>query len=183
MDRSTEPSRLRSARSGPAARLACRAPAAPLLLAFALTLANLTSASDAQAVECVRESQSVRVAGQINRQRMTRLLDDRSNARTQRDTVVSMILRDPLCVMLPDDISLALRPRRIKEVQLLHTDRLPAGRDQGILVDGKVLLASSNAHHHPVLVDIVSIPSTRNTATPAAPASGHTTLATARLSR
>ncbi len=183
MDRSTEPGRLRAARSGPAARLTSHAPTAPLLLAFALVVAQLAAASDALAVECVRESQSVRVAGQINRQRMTRLLDDRATSRTQRDTVVSMILREPLCVMLPDDISLALRPRRIKEVQLLHTDRLPAGRDQGILIDGKVLLASSNAHHHPVLVDIVSIPSTRNAATPPAPAPGRTTLATARLTR
>jgi hypothetical protein len=184
MDRYAEPGRLRSARSGPAARLASRPPVAPLLLAFALTLANLAATSAAQAVECVRESQSVRVAGQINRQRMTRLVDDRATSRTQRDTVVSMVLRDPLCVMLPDDISLALRPRRIMEVQLLHTDRLPAGRDQGILIDGKVLLASSNAHHHPVLVDIVSIPSTRNAATPPAPpTTGRTTLATARLTR
>ncbi len=174
MDRIAERGRLCPARSGAVARVA---PGALLLLALS------TCMSDVWSADCVRESQSVRVGGHISRQHMTRLLDDHAGSRTQRDTVVSMVLREPLCVMLPDDISLALRPQRIKEVQLLHTDRLPAGRDQGVLIDGKVLLASSNAHHHPVLVDIVSIPSARNVATPLNASSGRTTLATARLAR
>jgi len=109
-------------------------------------------------------------------------------SRTQRGTVVTMTLQTPLCVMLPDDVSLAMRPQRIKEVQLLHPERLPTGRDAGILIDGRVALASSNAHHLPVLVDIQGIPTARNSA-PAAtrsttaqpPSSANTTLAVARV--
>ncbi len=172
MDRFAERGRLWPARSGRGTPLA-------LLL---LTL--LASVPAAHAAECVRESQNVRVAGQINRQRMTRLLDERAEgARTERSTVVTMVLRTPLCVMLPDDLSLALRPRRIQEVQLLRPERLPVGRDQSLLIDGKVLLAHSNAHHHPVLVEVISIPATRNAAPAAAPASGRTTLAAVRPTR
>lgn len=146
-----------------------------------LSLGAMTSV---QAKECVRESEGVRVSGQVQRQSMTHLV----GSRTQRGTVVTMTLQSPLCVMLPDDVSLAMRPQRIKEVQLLHPERLPAGRDGGILIDGRVTLASSNAHHLPVLVDIQGIPTARNSA-PAAtrsttaqpPSSPNTTLAVARV--
>jgi hypothetical protein len=172
MDRNAAQGRVRPARSGRGAPLAL------------LLLSLLVCVPEAQAAQCVRESQSVRVAGQINRQRMTRLLDERvDGARTERATVVTMVLREPLCVMLPDDLSLALRPQRIREVQLLRPERLPTGRDQGILIDGKVLLAHSNAHHHPVLVEVLGIPATRNAAPVAAPISGRTTVATVRLAR
>lgn len=144
----------------------------------ALALSCLATAS--MAGECLREDQTVRVSGHVVRQHMTRLSD--RGSRTQRDTVVSMVLREPLCVMLPDDISLALRPRRIKEVQLLKPERLPNGHDQALLIDGRVQLASSNAHHHPVLIEVSGIPSNR-TSTPAAAPNGApgTALAAARL--
>jgi hypothetical protein len=151
------------------------------------TLLLLSLSTAASAKECVREDEAVRVSGQVQRQHMTRFVGDRNNARTQRDMVVTLVLRDPMCVMLPDDVSLALRPRRIKEVQLLHPERLPAGRDQAILLDGRVALASSNAHHMPVLVEVQSIPSTRAAGQPSGtrnaaqpPSSPNTTLAAAR---
>jgi hypothetical protein len=150
-------------------------------------LSSLALSLPAQAKECVREDESVRVSGHVQRQHMTRIVEDRNNSRTQRDLVVTMVLREPMCVMLPDDVSLALRPRRIKEVQLLHPERLPNGRDQGILLDGRVTLASSNAHHMPVLVEVQSIPNTRSAGQPPAtrnaaqpPSSANTTLAAAR---
>ena len=155
---------------------------AGLLAVGALLLAGWHAS--AQAKDCVREQDTVRVSGQVQRQRMTRLQGERDNARALRDTVVTMTLREPLCVMLPDDISLALRPRTIKEVQLLRPERLPAGHDQGVLVDGRLSLASSNAHHLPVLVEVVNIPSNRSSAPPTpAPVSGATTVAAARLTR
>jgi hypothetical protein len=149
--------------------------------AIALSFGALTPV---RAKDCVRESEGVRVSGQVQRQSMTYVV----GARTQRGTVVTMTLQSPLCVMLPDDVSLAMRPQRIKEVQLLHPERLPTGRDGGILIDGRVTLASSNAHHLPVLVDIQGIPTGRNSA-PAAtrsttaqpPSSANTTLAVARV--
>ncbi len=160
--------------------------ATPWLLALG-TWSLLSIGMPAQAKECVREDEAVRVSGHVQRQHMTRIVEDRNNSRTQRDLVVTMVLRDPLCVMLPDDVSLALRPRRIKEVQLLHPERLPNGRDQGILLDGRVALASSNAHHMPVLVEVQSIPTTRSAGQPPAtrnaaqpPSSANTTLAAAR---
>ncbi len=150
-----------------------------------LSLAALTSV---QAKECVRESEGVRVSGQVQRQSMTHMAEGRNGARAQRGTVVTMTLQTPLCVMLPDDVSLALRPQRIKEVQLLRPERLPAGRDGGILIDGRVTLASSNAHHLPVLVEIQGIPDARNSApattrstTAQPPSSPNTTLAVARM--
>lgn len=151
--------------------------------AIVLSLGGLTSV---QAKECVRESEGVRISGQVQRQSMTHMAEGRNGARAQRGTVVTMTLQTPLCVMLPDDVSLAMRPQRIKQVQLLHPERLPTGRDGGILIDGRVALASSNAHHLPVLVDIQGIPSARNSAptrstTAPAPSSPNTTLAVARV--
>jgi hypothetical protein len=156
---------------------------AALQLSCAVVI-SLCALAPAQAKDCVRESEGVRVSGQVQRQSMTHLV----GSRTQRGTVVTMTLQTPLCVMLPDDVSLAMRPQRIKEVQLLHPERLPTGRDAGILIDGRVALASSNAHHLPVLVDIQGIPTARNSA-PAAtrsttaqpPSSANTTLAVARV--
>ncbi|MEY4765881.1 MAG: hypothetical protein RI907_2554 [Pseudomonadota bacterium] len=158
---------------------------APAYPAFALACCLLGVAPLTHAGECVREDQAVRVMGKVSRQVMTRLTDERNGARTHRDNVVSMTLREPLCVMLPDDVSLAMRPKRIKEVQLLHAERLPSGRDQGVLIDGKVLLATTSAHHHPVLIEVAGLPATRASAPVVAPAptSRHTTLAVARIPR
>ncbi len=162
-------------------RIPPKGPLRPLYALIAMASA-LALALSAHAGECVREDQSVRVAGHVSRQRITRL-DDRAANRTVRDTVVTLALRDPLCVMLPDDVNLSLRPRQIREVQLLHPERLPNGRDTAILLDGRVRLASSNAHHHPVLVDIAGLPTTRNSAPVVAPApvGRNTTLAVARF--
>jgi hypothetical protein len=108
--------------------------------------------------QCVDERDPVTVSGEIHRQRRASASSDGWSApRGKKETAVLLKLRKPLCVMLPDDVNMAPRPRRIHEVQLLSDDKLPRSSDKLHHVEGTVVFANSTDHHQPVLLEVKQI--------------------------
>jgi hypothetical protein len=129
-----------------------RAPARLRLALINLCLLTLgTAAGRAMARDCVIERDSITVSGEMHRKRF------RTPDATGRDSIVILRLQSPLCVMLPDDVNLQLRPQRIKELQLDPDDKLPRGPDQLRQVAGTVLLAQAAHHHLPVVLTVSEI--------------------------
>lgn len=108
--------------------------------------------------QCVDERDPVTVSGEIHRQRRASASSEGWNAsRGKKEATVILKLRKPLCVMLPDDVNMAPRPRRIHEVQLLSDDKLPRSSDKLRHVEGTVLLADGPDHQLPVLLEVKQI--------------------------
>lgn len=128
---------------------------------IAWLLASTWGATQAHAErteQCAYERDPVTVSGEIHRQRRASAAsDDWSAPRGKKETVVLLKLRKPLCVMLPDDVNMTPRPRRIHEVQLSSDDKLPRSSDKLHHVEGTVLLADSPGHHQPVLLEVKQI--------------------------
>lgn len=127
----------------------------------ACLLLNLLTATQAHAErteQCVYEHDPVTVSGEVHRQRRkSSASDDWSAPRSKTETAVILKLRKPLCVMLPDDVNMTPRPRRIHELQLLSDDKLPRSSDKLRHVEGTVVLADGPRHHLPVLLEVQQI--------------------------
>ncbi len=114
--------------------------------AVCLLISLLATQARAERTEqCVYERDPVTVSGEIHRQRRA------------KETTVILKLRKSLCVMLPDDVNMTPRPRRIHEVQLLSDDKLPRSSDKLHHVEGTVVLADGPDHHLPVLLEVKHI--------------------------
>lgn len=108
--------------------------------------------------QCVYEHDPVAVSGEIHRQRRASASSDAWLApHSKKETAVILQLRKPLCVMLPDDVNMTPRPRRIHTVQLLSDGKLPRSSDKQHHVEGTVVLADSTGHHQPVLLKVKQI--------------------------
>ncbi len=131
--------------------------AAPLAACLLINL-FATPARAERTEQCVYERDPVTVSGEVHRQRRAgSSSDDWSAPRGKKETAVILKLRKPLCVMLPDDVNMTPRPRRIHEVQLLSDDKLPRSSDKLHHVEGTLLLADDARHHLPVLLEVKQI--------------------------
>lgn len=132
--------------------------AAPLAACLLLNLLAATQAHAERAEQCVYERDPVAVAGEVHRQRRkSPASDDWCTPRGKTQTVVILKLRKPLCVMLPDDVNMTPRPRRVHELQLLSDDKLPRSSDKLHHVEGTVVLADGTRHDLPVLLEVQQI--------------------------
>ncbi|HEX5355346.1 MAG TPA: hypothetical protein VFW93_03950 [Aquabacterium sp.] len=131
------------------------APAAAMLICLLGELAAVAPAH-AQAVDtCVYERDTVTVSGEVHRKHRKGAPDDEdSYLRGRTDTAIILKLQHALCVMLPDDVNLALRPRRIQELQLVTDERLPRSSERIRRFEGTVLLDQDGSHQRPVLLEI-----------------------------
>lgn len=102
---------------------------------------------------CVYERDPVSVSGEIHRKRF-KDAGDAGYGTPRKKTAVLLKLRHPLCVMLPDDVTMTPRPRRVHEVQLLSDDKLPRTSDKRQHVEGIVVLAQDEDHYLPVLIEV-----------------------------
>lgn len=112
----------------------------------------------ASARDCVSEHDTVSLSGELHRKRFPgppNYSGVRSGDRLE--TIVVLTLRKPLCVMLPDDVTLTPRPKHIHELQLISDDRLPRSSDQIRHIEGTLMLAESGHHHLPVLLDVMQL--------------------------
>lgn len=127
----------------------------------ACLLVNLLAATQAHAErteQCVYERDPVTVSGEVHRQRRRgSTSEDWSAPRGKTETEILLKLRKPLCVMLPDDVNMTPRPRRVHELQLLSDDKLPRSSDKLHHVEGTVVLADNARHHLPVLLEVKQI--------------------------
>lgn len=126
----------------------------------AWALLNL-AASRAQATpleSCVFERDPVTVTGEIRRKRVADVSTHYDEtARSRKETIVVLKLSKTLCVMLPDDVNMAPRPRHVHTLQLLADERLPRSSDKMRQVEGTLLLAQSSDHHLPVLLEVKQV--------------------------
>ena len=133
-------------------------PTASLAVWLLINLFAATQAHAERTEQCVYERDPVTVSGEIHRQRRKgSASDDWSAPRGRAETAVILKLRKPLCVMLPDDVNMTPRPRRIHELQLLSDDKLPRSSDKLHHVEGTVVLADDPRHHLPVLLEVQQI--------------------------
>jgi len=127
----------------------------------ACLLVNLLAATQAHAErteQCVFEHDPVTVSGEVHRQRRKgSTSEDWGTPGGKQETAVLLKLRKPLCVMLPDDVNMTPRPRRIHEVQLLSDGKLPRSSDKLRRVEGTVVLADNARHQLPVLLEVKQI--------------------------
>jgi Domain of unknown function (DUF4431) len=101
--------------------------------------------------ECVLEHDPVSVSGELHRKRFP--APDAGG----RESAVILKLQSALCVMLPDDVTMQLRPRRIKELQLVYDDKVLRASSEIRHVDGTLLLANTSHHHLPVILEVSQI--------------------------
>lgn len=131
------------------------APAAATLIWLLGELAAPMSAYAQSTDSCVYERDTVTVSGEVHRKRRKGAPDDEdSYLRGRTDTAIILKLQHSLCVMLPDDVNLALRPRRIHELQLVTDERLPRSTERIRRFEGTVLLDQDGSHQTPVLLEI-----------------------------
>lgn len=131
---------------------------APAAAVFIWLLSELVSPAPAQAQptdNCVYERDTVTVSGEVHRKRRKGAPDDEdSHVRGRTGSAIILKLQHALCVMLPDDVNLALRPRRIHELQLLTDERLPRSAERIRRFEGTLLLDQDGSHQRPVLLEI-----------------------------
>ncbi len=131
------------------------APAAATLIWLLGELAAPMSAHAQSTDNCVYERDTVTVSGEVHRKRRKGAPDDEdSYLRGRTDNLIILKLQHSLCVMLPDDVNLALRPRRIHELQLITDERLPRSSERIRRFEGTVLLDQDGSHQTPVLLEI-----------------------------
>jgi hypothetical protein len=127
----------------------------------AWALLNLAASRQAQATpleSCVFERDPVTVSGEIRRKRIANgSAHYDETARTRKETIVVLKLSKTLCVMLPDDVNMAPRPRHIHQLQLLADERLPRSSDKIRQIEGTLLLAQSTDHRLPVLLEVKQV--------------------------
>lgn len=135
------------------------APTAAMLIWLLGEIASPTAALaqklEPKADNCAYERDTVTVSGEVHRKRRKGAPDDEdSYLRGRTDTAIILKLQHSLCVMLPDDVNLALRPRRIHELQLVTDERLPRSSERIRRFEGTLLLDQDGSHQQPVLLEI-----------------------------
>lgn len=130
-----------------------------LLLAGLFLSCGAPQVARAQSLDhCVYERDTVNVSGEIHRKRF-KAHGDVGYGEARTKTAILLKLRHPLCVMLPDDVTMTPRPRRIHELQLLSVDKLPRSSDKTLQIDGVLMLAQDEDHHLPVLLEVQQVSS------------------------
>lgn len=120
-----------------------------------LTLSLLGWAGASSAKGCVSALDTVNLAGELQRQQFPGPPNYNSIRHGDHpETVVILQLSTPLCVMLPDDVTLTPRPQHINELQLLSDEHLPKSSDKVRLINGTILLAKTGHHHLRVLLEV-----------------------------
>jgi hypothetical protein len=102
---------------------------------------------------CAHDQSVITVVGELHRQRRPRS-DGAPYLRHQQGDILILRLKKPLCVVLPDDVSLAPRPRRIQEIQLLSDEPLPRSPERYRRFDGTLMLDREGLFRLPVLLKV-----------------------------